>query len=240
MKRSSKIQTVVITAVITAGATSILWLVFGGLWFDRMEDWRVSEPGDPVVADNEAPGGAEETSSEADREMEDITAPIPEPPQRAALGTARTGLVIPVRGIEPSQLNDSFFQPRGANGERLHEAIDIMADTGTAVIAAADGTIAKLHNTGPGGNSVYVRSPDRRTIYYYAHLDRYAPDLMEGQSVRAGERLGTVGSSGNADPTAPHLHFAIMETTRDAKWWEPANAVNPYPVLIGKQRGPAR
>ena len=71
----------------------------------------------------------------------------------------------------------------------------------------------------------------RETIYYYAHLDEYAEGLKEGQRVRRGQRLGTVGSSGNASEDAPHLHFAIMQTTKDAEWWEPANALNPYTLL---------
>ena len=81
-----------------------------------------------------------------------------------------------------------------------------------------------------------MRSPDRETIFYYAHLDQYAPGLKEGQKVRRGQRLGTVGTTGNAAPDAPHLHFAIMRTTDDAEWWEPTNAINPYPYLSGEGR----
>ncbi|MHA7818160.1 MAG: M23 family metallopeptidase [Erythrobacter sp.] len=220
------------TVIITAGATSIAWMVFGGAWFDMLES-NATEAGDDLSA--EAPGGIEDARASSD-EMEDITAPIPQPPVRSAASSSQVGIIIPVEGIEADQLTDSFFQPRGGNGERLHEAIDIMATTGTAVVVAAEGTIAKLHNSGPGGNSIYIRSPDRKTIYYYAHLDQYAPGLEEGQRVRAGQRLGTVGSSGNADPAAPHLHFQILETSADANWWEPANAVNPYPVLTEAAR----
>lgn len=229
-----RFRTIVITAVITAGATSILWLIFGGAWFDML-DRNTTDPDDIVAeapAEEGPPGGIEETPS-AEREVEDVTVPIPDPPVRSAT-TSLGGLTMPVAGVGPNELTDTFFQPRGANGQRLHEAIDIMADTGTEVVAASDGVVAKLHNSGAGGNSVYVRSPDRRTIFYYAHLDQYAPGLREGQRVRAGQRIGTVGSSGNADPSAPHLHFQILETTEGAKWWEPANAVNPYPVLTGQ------
>lgn len=214
------------TAVITAGATSILWMVFGGAWFEMLED--NAESSDDTFA--EAPGGIEDTPGPSEG-MEDVTVPVPQPPVRQVATTSRSEIAIPVEGIAADELTDSFFQPRGAGGMRMHEAIDIMADAGTKVVAAADGTVAKLHNSGPGGNSIYVRSPDRRTIYYYAHLDQYAQGLKEGQRVRTGQNLGTVGSSGNADPAAPHLHFQILETSADAKWWEPANAVNPYPVL---------
>ena len=106
-----------------------------------------------------------------------------------------------------------------------------MAAAGTPVVAAAPGTVERLFQSDAGGNTIYVRSQDRQTIHYYAHLQDYAPGLREGQSVQRGQRLGSVGSSGNADPAAPHLHFAIMRTTPDAEWWEPATAVNPYPLL---------
>jgi murein DD-endopeptidase MepM/ murein hydrolase activator NlpD len=122
-------------------------------------------------------------------------------------------------------------------GERRHEALDIAAPAGTPVIAAAEGRVEKLFRSDDGGNTVYIRSADRRTIYYYAHLQGYSPDLEEGKPVERGQRLGTVGATGNADPSAPHLHFAIMRTAPDAEWWEPATAINPYPLLAGEQLG---
>jgi murein DD-endopeptidase MepM/ murein hydrolase activator NlpD len=139
-------------------------------------------------------------------------------------------LAVPVLNVRPSDLTDTFMDER-AGGDRMHEAIDIMAPEGTSVVAAAPGTIEKLFVSDAGGNTIYVRSTDKRTIYYYAHLSEYAEGLKEGQRVRRGQRIGTVGSSGNASPEAPHLHFAIMRTTPDADWWEPSNAVNPFPLL---------
>ena len=106
-----------------------------------------------------------------------------------------------------------------------------MGPEGTGVIAAAPGTIERLFLSDAGGKTIYVRSNDRRTIFYYAHLEDYAEGLREGQKVARGQRLGTVGFTGNASPDAPHLHFAIMRTTPDADWWEPATAINPYPLL---------
>jgi murein DD-endopeptidase MepM/ murein hydrolase activator NlpD len=137
-------------------------------------------------------------------------------------------LLVPVTGARAADLVDSFDQARG---ERRHEAIDIPAPEGTAVIAAAPGTVEKLHFSNAGGNTIYVRSGDRQTIYYYAHLAAYAPNLREGQPVARGQPLGEVGSTGNADPSAPHLHFAILRTRPAAKWWEPAGAINPFPLL---------
>ena len=75
---------------------------------------------------------------------------------------------------------------------------------------------------------------DRRTIHYYAHQRDYAPGLREGQQVRAGDPLGTVGATGNADPAAPHLHFAIMHTTANANWYDPATPIDPYPLLTSR------
>ena len=139
-------------------------------------------------------------------------------------------LIIPVAGVGAAQLVDTFTQAR-AGGARVHDAIDIMAPEGTPIVAAAPGTVEKLFLSKPGGKTIYVRSPDRRTIYYYAHLSDYAPGLAEGDEVERGERIGSVGHTGNADASGPHLHFAILRTAPEAKWWEPATAVNPYPLL---------
>lgn len=150
--------------------------------------------------------------------------------------TAEPGeLVVPVFGVDRSELTDTFTQSR-ANGARAHDAIDIMAPRGTPVIAAAAGRIEKLFLSHDGGNTIYVRSPDGRLIYYYAHLDAYAPGLAEGRSIAAGQRLGTVGSTGNADPNGPHLHFAIAEADPAGPWYQQAPALNPYPWLVFGQR----
>ncbi len=140
-------------------------------------------------------------------------------------------LIIPVDGVQRSQLVDTFTQTR-ASGMRRHDAIDIMAPTGTSVRAAAAGTVEKLFLSRDGGNTIYVRSPDRRVIYYYAHLDRYAPGLADRQGVSAGQVIGTVGFSGNANPAGPHLHFAMLVTRPEARWHEQAMPVNPYPLLV--------
>src|SRR4029077_19578224 len=120
-----------------------------------------------------------------------------------------SGLAIPVVGVRPEQLSDTYTQAR-AGGARIHDAIDIMAPRGTPVVAAADGTVEKLFfSNGGGGITAYVRSPDRIWIYYYAHLDGYAPGLAEGQRIDRGDPIGFVGSTGNASEAGPHLHFAI-------------------------------
>lgn len=143
-----------------------------------------------------------------------------------------SGLAIPVAGMRPDRLADTYTQAR--SGGRVHDAIDIMAAAGTPVIAAAQGTVEKLYfSEGGGGIAIYVRSPDRRWTYYYAHLQGYAPGLHEGQRVARGDVIGFVGSTGNASPDAPHLHFAVNRMGPEDGWWQGA-PVNPYPLLTGR------
>ena len=110
-----------------------------------------------------------------------------------------------------------------------------MAPAGTPVVAAAPGTVEKVYfSNGGGGNTVYIRSDDGRWTYYYAHLQSYAPGLAEGRRVRQGQVSGRVGSTGNANPAGPHLHFAINRMEPGQRWWD-GEPVNPYPLLAGKQ-----
>ena len=138
-------------------------------------------------------------------------------------------LIVPVEGVAQKALRDNFAEKRG---QRPHEALDIMAPRGTPVLAADDGKVAKLFRSDAGGLTVYQYDRDERFIYYYAHLDRYAKDLAEGQVLKRGQVLGYVGSTGNASPAAPHLHFTIFRLGADRRWWKGA-AVNPYPYLTG-------
>lgn len=144
-----------------------------------------------------------------------------------------TGLAIPVAGVKPEQLSDTYSQAR-AGGARVHDAIDIMAPRGTPVVAAAPGKLEKLFFSESGGGiTAYVRSDDGRWTYYYAHLDTYAPGLREGQRIERGSSIGTVGSTGNANPDGPHLHFAIHRMSPGEKWYQ-GSPINPYPLLAGK------
>lgn len=142
-------------------------------------------------------------------------------------------LLIPVEGIPASALKDTFNDARGA--ERRHEAIDILAPKGTQVFAVADGKIAKLFNSKPGGLTVYQFDTTEKFAYYYAHLDQYAANVKEGMTLKRGDLVGYVGSSGNADPTAPHLHFAIFELGPEKQWWK-GSPINPYPLMGGTSR----
>lgn len=146
-----------------------------------------------------------------------------------AASGAGAALLLPVAGVTPAQLHDTYHQPRG--DERVHEALDIPAPRGTPVYAVADGRIVKLFTSKPGGLTVYQFDPTETYSYYYAHLDRYAAALKEGQQVKRGELIGYVGATGNADPAAPHLHFAMFELGPEKNWWQ-GNPVNPYPLLV--------
>jgi murein DD-endopeptidase MepM/ murein hydrolase activator NlpD len=139
-------------------------------------------------------------------------------------------LAIPVVGVSRKSLVNTFDEPR--DGEQHHEAIDIMADRNTPVIVADDGIVKKLFSSVRGGLTVYEFDLTKTYCYYYAHLDRYADTLKEGQAVKKGDRIGYVGTSGNVPRNAPHLHFAIFKLRADKHWWE-GDAINPYPILVG-------
>jgi murein DD-endopeptidase MepM/ murein hydrolase activator NlpD len=137
-------------------------------------------------------------------------------------------LLLPVEGILPSQLHDTYNDAR--SGGRVHDAIDIHAPRGTPVLATADGIVIKLHQGARGGNSLYQLDNDGRTRYYYAHLDHYAAGVNEGVRVTRGQVIGYVGDTGNAQPGDYHLHFAIAILNDVSRWWGGDN-VNPYAVL---------
>ncbi len=137
------------------------------------------------------------------------------------------GLAIPVQGFSAAQLSDNYTQGRA--GGALHEALDIMAPRGTPVLAVEDGRIAKLFLSKPGGITLYQFDPSGEFAYYYAHLDAYADGIAEGGTLRKGQLIGYVGSSGNASADAPHLHFAIYKLGPDKQWWR-GTPLNPYAV----------
>jgi peptidoglycan LD-endopeptidase LytH len=207
MRRFGLGAVVVFTAIVTAVLTSLFWVAAYNLGRGGGVDERGAAPGNVVTE-----------SSEPDEDRELVVGP--------------GGLAIPVAGIRPGALSDTYTQAR-AGGARSHDAIDIMAPAGTPVVAAAEGVVEKLFfSEGGGGITAYVRSPDQRWVYYYAHLQAYAPGLREGQRVARGDPIGTVGSTGNADPAGPHLHFAVHRMEPGESWHD-GDAVNPYPLLAG-------
>ncbi len=185
------------------GVGALLLLVLIGL----VSMVRIVPPGPP------APAAPQQTSTP------------PAPPE-----TTASGLMVPVQGVGRAQIVDSWGQSR-ANGQRTHEGTDIMAPGGTPVVAAASGTIEKLfYSNGGGGITLYVRSPDRRWSYYYAHLQRYAPGVVEGRVVRTGDLLGYVGDTGNSGAGNFHLHFGMAQMQPGERWWQ-GQPINPYPLL---------
>lgn len=153
---------------------------------------------------------------------------VPPDAATATLELAQRQLLIPVRGIEPDELWDTYPDPR--SGGRVHQALDIMAPRGTPVLAADDGQVAQLLSSKLGGISLYLYDSSESYCFYYAHLDRYARGLEKGETVRRGDVLGYVGSTGNAPNHAPHLHFSIHIRNEEGRCWR-GETVNPYPIL---------
>lgn len=182
-----------------------------------LEAGRPAAAADGDTAAERAAGGAHEATPTATRGV----APS------AVTDLRRRDLLMPVEGVDPEDLRDTFDDARGS---RVHEALDIMAPRHTPVRAVEHGRIAKLFTSQAGGLTIYMFDPTETFCYYYAHLDRYAPGLREGAAVRRGQLLGYVGSTGNASPSAPHLHFAIFRLTPERHWWK-GEPINPYPIL---------
>lgn len=136
-------------------------------------------------------------------------------------------LLLPLEQLKREDLRDSFHESRG---NHLHEAIDILAPRNTPVLAVEDGTIARLWFSLPGGITIYQFDPKAKYEYYYAHLERYAEHLKEGDHVKRGQIIGYVGTSGNAPENTPHLHFTIFKLTEEKHWWQ-GTPINPYLVF---------
>jgi peptidoglycan LD-endopeptidase LytH len=213
------------------GVVGVALAFASGALVDTLLTWRLHE--------FDRPG-----ASEAIPVHDTVEAPVQRPGEDgrpAAVGTTGAAaneaavdalrdhsLDVPVDGVKRTELRDTFSDLRGSS--RAHEAIDIMAPRGTPVVAADDGTVAKLFTSKAGGLTIYQFDPSGIFSYYYAHLDGYAAGLREGQTVKRGEVLGYVGSTGNASADAPHLHFAIFRLTPERQWWK-GEPINPFPVL---------
>ncbi len=198
-----------LTAVVAVVATSLFWI-----WF------YTNVPSKPAKVARNGPVVTVQPQNAAPVQVAEQVQVTP------------SGLALPVVGIKPDQLTDTFDAARSQG--RRHDAIDIMAAEDTPVIAASDGTIEKLFNSVRGGTTIYERSPDQKWIYYYAHLSAYAPGLHEGQQVKRGQVIGRVGHTGDASAAGPHLHFAVNSMAPGERWWN-GTAINPYPLLAGKK-----
>jgi peptidoglycan LD-endopeptidase LytH len=138
-------------------------------------------------------------------------------------------LMVPVLGITPISLHDSFSDRRGSS--RVHHAVDILAPRGTPVLAADDGRVLRMRSNSLGGITVYALDAGERFVYYYAHLERYAATLSEGKIVSKGEVIGYVGTTGDAPRNLPHLHFQLMKRPNSARWWD-GTPIDPLPFLM--------
>ena len=143
-------------------------------------------------------------------------------------------IAMPLDGIDPTTLHSNFDERRGG-GTRQHQALDMMSPRGTPIRSAASGRVLKLFTSANGGLMVYAADSSERFVLMYAHLDRYAPALTDSSRLTRGEVIGYVGSTGNASPNAPHLHFAIARSA-DVKRWSRGRAIDPLPILIGAVR----
>lgn len=138
------------------------------------------------------------------------------PPRASPGGLGPGRLRFPVPAVSPASMSDSFAEARG---KRSHLAVDILAPRGSPVVAVDDGTLARLSSSPAGGISAYLLDAAERHCFFYAHLERYAEGLAEGQPVKRGQVIGYVGTTGNAPPNTPHLHFAIHEVTSPKQCW---------------------
>ncbi len=163
----------------------------------------------------------------------ELPTPVPTPsPTFTVLPAPPTAsVIIPVLGVTPDKLTDTYSQARSEG--RTHEAIDITAPAGTPVLAAADGEIVKFFDSKAGGITIYQISTDRKYFFYYAHLQGRAPGITEKQFVPRGTTIGYVGDTGNSGVGNYHLHFAISRVVDPKRFWEGDN-INPYPVLRGE------
>jgi peptidoglycan LD-endopeptidase LytH len=173
----------------------------------------------PVIADTLV------ALDNADSIRRDTTAPpVPRETELSALAAT---LTIPVAGVKAEELLDTFNEARG---ERRHDALDIPAPRGTPVIAATDGRLLRLFTSERGGLMIYTADASERFVLMYAHLDSYADGISDGSVLRRGQVIGYVGTTGNAPPNVPHLHFAIARSTDVSRWWE-GTPVDPLPLL---------
>lgn len=195
----------------------------------------VSSPAKPESRPHDAP-----TATAGERRLKPRPASdMPEVPvigRDSVAELRRHGLQLPIEGADVDAMEGGFGERRGG-GSRSHEAADILAPRHTPVRAVEAGRIAKLFFSKAGGTTVYQFDPTERFCYYYAHLDRYADGLREGQEVSAGDVIGYVGTSGNAPPNTPHLHFGIFELTDARRWWE-GRPIDPY--LVYRAEHPRR
>ena len=175
-------------------------------------------------ANKSSAGAGDNTAKKANVENRTLT----EAEEKSAQNALKSlKLKSPIQGFDLQKIKGSFSEMRG--GEE-HHAADFVAPRNTPVVAVNDGKIAKLFLSKPGGITIYQFDPTEKFVFYYAHLEKYADGMTDGKSVKRGDVIGYVGTSGNAPPNTPHLHFSIGVMDKNKKWWE-AVELDPYPIL---------
>ena len=186
-----------------------------------------SAPAPPVTPATPLPAASSTTPLTMDTvEVPDSGKVVPTPADLALLSAE---MIMPLPNVKGDELRDTFNEPRGG-GTRTHQALDIMAPRGTPVLSATPGRVLKLHTSKAGGLMVYAADSAERFVLMYAHLDQYAPEMTDGLPLQRGQVIGYVGTTGNAPPNAPHLHFAIA-APRDVDLWWTGTPVDPRPLL---------
>ena len=220
------VKRIALTFIFISGLLLALWLAF------------LARPEVEIITHAEASVPVEPAATPARTEAKP-PAPAPITPARSATSTTSgasaspnvnkaSNLIIPVSGIRPEQLYDSFGDSRSEG--RAHHALDIPAPKGTPVLAATDGTIKRVFFSERGGKTLYQLGADGKTVYYYAHLDNYANQIAEGSTVKQGEVIAYVGDTGNAGSGNYHLHFAMWIVEDSKRIWQ-GNNINPYSLL---------
>jgi murein DD-endopeptidase MepM/ murein hydrolase activator NlpD len=247
MPLGPRARVLLIAALLFAALAALVWYLSTAYWSqpvtplappshadESATPQASATPAAPASQATATPSPTATPSSQRTATPMPSTSPAPSPRAQAPAGDANEvlasmRLLIPVEGVRPSQLQDTFDQARSEG--RVHDAIDIMAPRGTSVLAAADGRIVKLFQSAKGGTTVYqLAAADEHFVFYYAHLDRYAEGLSEGRLARRGETIGYVGDTGNAGPGNTHLHFQIYRVADPKHFWTGEN-INPYPIL---------
>jgi murein DD-endopeptidase MepM/ murein hydrolase activator NlpD len=253
MPISPRARVLLIAAVLFAALAALVWYLSTAYWSQpvtplapprQAEDSATPRPTATPATNPSQPSAtpppqtntanAPQTSATPTPAPASSPAPTPTPRAQGPSGDAVEALaamrlLIPVAGVSPAQLRDTFSEARSEG--RVHDAIDIPAPRGTPVLAAADGRVVKLFQSARGGTTVYqLASADEHFVFYYAHLDRYADGLAEGHLARRGETIGYVGDTGNAGPGNTHLHFQIYRVADPKHFWT-GEDINPYPIL---------
>jgi len=217
----------VIVVVTVAGLAVLIWwrtphLALG----PATKNVNQESTATPTLENSPTPSTASQFAEETPPSQVDQTFSPSQPLNNSFVGTLK--LIIPVAGVKRDQLLDTFADARSEG--RIHDAIDIPAPDGTPVLAATDGEIVKLFQSERGGTTIYQLSSDRKLVFYYAHLQRYADGLAVGKFVKQGEVVAYVGDTGNAGMGNFHLHFSIVIVADPKRYWEGTN-INPYPLL---------